>query len=142
MRHNRCRKKRRKGRRDEHKGAFEYCPKLIDKNGFTLFTDYLYQYLGDSEHVIIPNGVKTIGDSAFPYSTTIKSITIPDGVTTIGKYAFWTCSAGLESVMIPSSVTSIGRNAFAMCDKLTITAPKDSYAIGYAKENNIQYLEI
>ena len=120
-------------------GAFESCPKLIDKNGFVIFTDYLYQYLGDNEHVIIPEIVKTIGDNSFPYSKTIKSITIPNSVTTIGSYAFWHASYGLESVVIPSSVTSIGINAFAMCDKVTITAPKDSYAITYAVENNISY---
>lgn len=127
---------------DIHNGAFESCPKLVDKNGFVLFDDYLYEYLGNEENVMIPNTIKVIGNNSFPYSNTIKTINIPNSVTTIGSYAFWHTSNGLESVSIPSSVTSIGINAFAMCDKITITAPKDSYAIQYAIENNIKYLEL
>ena len=127
---------------DIHRSAFESCPKLLDKNGFVIFTDYLYQYLGEHEHVTIPDTVKTIGEGAFPYSKTIKSITIPPTVTTIGTSAFMRTSAGLESVIIPDSVISIGPKAFAMCDKVTITAPKGSYAVEYAIASNIPYIEI
>ena len=125
-----------------HSGAFESCPKLIDKNGFIIFDDYLYQYIGENENIVIPDIVKTIGESAFPYSNTIKSILVPNSVTTIGPYAFWHASGGLESIILPSSVTSIGNNALAMCDKVTITAPKDSFAIKYAIDNNIKYSEV
>lgn len=123
-------------------GAFDSCPKLLDKDGFIIFNDYLYQYLGSEKEVTIPSTVKTIGKSSFPVTSAIKAITIPSSVTTIGAYAFWYTSDGLESVIIPSSVVEIGHNAFAMCEKVVITAPKDSYAIQYAKDNNISYLEI
>ena len=124
-------------------GAFDSCPKLLDKDGFIIFDDYLYQYLGNEKEVTIPSTVKTIGKSSFPVTSAINTtITIPCSVTSIGDYAFWYTSDGLESVIIPSSVTTIGYNAFAMCRKVVITAPKDSYAIQYAKDNNISYLEI
>lgn len=122
--------------------AFYSCPKLIDKKGFMILNDYLYEYSGSDTDVVVPDTVKIIGNRSFPTTNAIKSITIPNGVTTIGDYAFMYPSKGLESVIIPSSVKTIGHNAFAMCEKVVITAPKGSYAIEYAKENCIQYSEI
>lgn len=54
--------------------------------------------------------------------------------------AFWGCE--LLSITIPDSVTYIGVNAFYGCDKLIICAPAGSYAIEYAKNNDIKFIEI
>ena len=43
---------------------------------------------------------------------------------------------------IPETVTSIADNAFENCYFLVINAPKGSYAIDYAKEHGIKYVEI
>ena len=45
----------------------------------------------------------------------------------------------LTDVTIPDSVTFIGDGAFNMCFDLTLTVPRNSYALEYAKTNNIPY---
>lgn len=67
---------------------------------------------------------------------------VPDGVTRIG--IDFLDSDFIEELVIPSSVTYIGHNEKYdfLYQKLLIKAPKDSYAIEYAKENGIPYEEI
>lgn len=109
----------------------------------------------------IPYGITTIGDSAFYNCSSLKSVTIPDTVTSIGNDTFYCCSS-LTSIAIPNSVTFIGDDAFLWCDSLrsavisdsvtfignhaffmciylTLTVPRNSYALEYAKTNNIPY---
>ena len=47
----------------------------------------------------------------------------------------------MKDVYIHEKVNSISDDAFAYCEGLTIHAPKGSYAIEYAKQNNINYVE-
>ncbi len=42
--------------------------------------------------------------------------------------------------MLPEGVTSIVDNAFEGCTALTLTVPRDSYALTYARENNLKYI--
>ncbi|MFA6843923.1 MAG: leucine-rich repeat protein [Bacilli bacterium] len=58
------------------------------KEEFNLENCELLYYTGESQNIIIPNGVKSIGKSAFEGCENIKSIIIPEGVTKIGDYAF------------------------------------------------------
>mgnify|MGYP003255933478 FL=1 len=88
--------------------------------------------------VTIPDSVTSIGDSAFSCCSSLTSVTIPDSVTTIGDDALFLCSS-LTSVIIPDSVTSIGVRAFSLCSNLTLTVSSNSYALEYAKTNNIPY---
>ncbi|MBS1411279.1 MAG: leucine-rich repeat domain-containing protein [Christensenellaceae bacterium] len=88
--------------------------------------------------VTIPDSVTSIGDSAFSCCSSLTSVTIPDSVTTIGDDALFLCSS-LTSVIIPDSVTSIGVRAFSLCSNLTLTVSSNSYALEYAKANNIPY---
>ena len=88
--------------------------------------------------VTIPDSVTSIGDCAFYLCSSLTSVSIPDSVTAIGNRAFYYCDS-LTSVSIPNSVTSIGDYAFGDCSNLTLTVPRNSYALEYAKTNNIPY---
>ena len=71
--------------------------------------------------------------------------TIPDGVTEISALAFYGRSGNLV-VEIPESVTKIEKSQFEFLSSLefpiTIKAKKNSYAIAFAKENEIEFVEM
>lgn len=90
--------------------------------------------------ITIPDEVTDIENYVFRGCDNITSITIPDSVFGIGDGVFASCSS-LTSITIPDNVTFIGEDAFDKCDSLTITAPKGSYAIEYAKAKGIKYIE-
>ena len=94
---------------------------------------------GDYEYALLDDGTVEIAG----YKGSADLLAIPaelDGkaVTSIGDYAFLFCGS-LTSVSIPDSVTSIGDYAFAGRSNLTLTVPRNSYALEYAKTNNIPY---
>lgn len=94
---------------------------LISENGEDLFLiekDRLKKYIGDSEDVIIPEGVTGFRSSAFMDACTkVRSITIPKSMTTVGMYAF-ACLDDLESVTLHENVSRIGARAFLGCTRL------------------------
>lgn len=69
----------------------------------------------------------------------ITELGLPATCTSIGNMAFYNCSA-LTKLKIPDSVTQIDDNAFMDCDNLVICGTNDSYAIAYAKANDIDYV--
>ncbi|MBE6665574.1 MAG: leucine-rich repeat domain-containing protein [Ruminococcaceae bacterium] len=97
--------------------AFSRCKSLANEEGFVIVRNILFGYYGESEHVVIPEGVETIGEEAFA-GRDIKHVTVSNGVKTIGTEAFYDCIK-LKSVIIPESVTKIGERAFLECPKLT-----------------------
>ncbi|MGN0620600.1 MAG: leucine-rich repeat protein [Porcipelethomonas sp.] len=92
------------------------------------------------DHIDIPTGIDNLSYT-FSNCTGLKNIMIPDNVTIIGDYSFENCEK-MTGIYIPETVNSIEEYAFENCYFLVISAPKDSYAINYAKENNIKYIEI
>ena len=113
------------------------------------------------ESYAVPDGIEIIGDDAFNSSYSLISITIPNSVTSIGNSVFFSCN-GLSSVILPESVTSIGDSAFSWCsslssitlsdnvtniglwaffecENLTVTVSRDSYAVQYCEENDLNY---
>ena len=92
------------------------------------------------EEFIISGSVKRIGYGAFDNCKTLSRIIIPEGVESIGSNAFSGCSKLVE-VTLPAGVKEISECAFIDCDDLTITAPVGSYAIKYADECGIKYIE-
>jgi len=68
---------------------------------------------GETEGVIIPNGVTSIGENAFmDWQANNQPLIIPNTVTSIGNYAFGGWFANNNPLVIPNSVTSIGFEAF------------------------------
>ena len=121
--------------------AFYYCDSLTSvsiPDSVTSIGDNAFYFCESLTSVTIPDSVTAIGDSAFSYCDSLTSVSIPDSVTAIGNRAFYYCDS-LTSVSIPNSVTSIGDYAFGDCSNLTLTVPRNSYALEYAKTNNIPY---
>ena len=90
---------------------------LADKDGFVIVNNTLFGYYGESQDVIIPDGVTSISGCVFSESE-IKSVVIPEGVTKIAERAFEVCK-NLSKVTIPQSVKKIEKDAFASCPRLT-----------------------
>ena len=61
----------------------------------------LTKYHGKTEHVEIPEGVKSIGRRAFKGCSSLKSVTIPDSVKSIDENAFDGCP-NLEFIIVIS----------------------------------------
>lgn len=84
----------------------------------------------------LPAGVESIGEGAFR-SSGVANVQLQEGLRTISDQAFYDCPA-LTSISIPASVESIGRDAFDQ-ESITLEVPADSYAVGWAQQNNIAY---
>ncbi len=68
---------------------------------------------GETEGVIIPEGVTRIGQFAFSnWSSNNKPLVIPNSVTNIDYKAFSNWSSNNQPLVIPQSVTTIGGEAF------------------------------
>ncbi len=95
---------------------------------------------GDFRYRVLEDGTAEITD----YDVFATELDVPanlDGktVTSIGEDAFYDCDS-LTSITLPDSVTSIGDSAFDECNNLTLTVGHDSYALQYARKENIPYI--
>ncbi len=104
----------------------------------TSIGDWAFSSCDSLTSITIPDSVTSIGNNAFSSCDSLITVSIPDSVTAIGKSAFEKCGS-LTTVSIPDSVTTIGYYAFDNCFNLTLTVPRNSYALEYAKTNNIPY---
>ena len=95
-----------------------------------------HPYFATIDGVLFRKADKTL--ISYPAGINSSTYTIPQGIASIGDSAFSSCDS-LTSVSIPDSVTSIGDSAFSFCPNLTLTVPRNSYALEYAKTNNIPY---
>ncbi len=89
-------------------------PSEISKDGALFTYRGKAQYPnGETEGVIIPQGVTTIGNSAFgDWTSNNQPLVIPNSVTSIGDDAFYNWTSNNQPLVIPESVTSIGQYAF------------------------------
>ena len=89
--------------------------------------------------IVIPPFVEEIGGRAFERCEGLVSVEIPNSVQRIAGYAFENC-INLQHLYITTSVQDIGTKAFTGCKKLTIHAPKGSYAEWYASRMGIPFI--
>ena len=122
--------------------AFSACDGLTGitlPDSVTTIGDFAFSSCDSLTGITLPDGVTSIGRSAFYSCGSLTGITLPDGVTSIGNSAFRSCFS-LTDIILPDSVTSIGKGAFDDCaDSLTLTVGRDSHAMQYAIDNDIQY---
>ena len=88
---------------------------------------------GETEGVIIPQGVTTIGNYAFRYwQSNNQPLVIPNSVTEIGFFAFSGWTSNNQPLIIPNSVTNIGGNAFGgwTLNNQPLTIPNSVASIG------------
>ncbi len=83
---------------------------IVNYDDFVIEDGVLINYLGDSEYIYIPNGVKEIGENVFSKFGVINTIVIPNSVTSIGSNAFEGCD--IENIELYDSITNIAYNAF------------------------------
>ncbi len=108
-------------------GAFSpFHDRVIVKNGALLKT---------ITEVTLPEGITEIGEQAFDNCCALRSLNIPNGVTAIGNRAF--AGTALEKLVLPHTLTYIGDRVFSK-DKLTVVAPRSSYAEEYCKKHDIR----
>lgn len=99
--------------------------KIVIEEGITSIPERAFQHYDKLTEIEIKPGLESIGALAFYGSIALEKITIPASVTTIGEDIIWT---GLSWVSDDSHVI-----------RGSIYAPLGSYAIEYAKANNIYY---
>ena len=85
------------------------------------------------------NGSADVPEYCFYNCSSLKSVSIAEGAKSISYFAFANCS-NLEYAEIPQSVTSIAISAFRNDDNLILGVYKDSYALQYAEENQIDHI--
>ena len=87
---------------------------VIIPQGVTRIGNYAFGDWTSSNHpLVIPNSVTSIGEGAFGYwQSNNHPLVIPHGVTSIGNYAFYYWTSNNQPLVIPNSVTSIGDYAF------------------------------
>ena len=114
--------------------------------------------------ITIPAGVISIGFSAFEGCSALNKVIFEEGLEEIRARAFFGCKK-LNSLVMPSTIRRIGAEAFKGCKglqkvtfganleeidpsafedgakKLTIVAPKGSYAASFAVENGYTWKE-
>lgn len=91
----------------------------------------------------LPASIKSVDVYAFS-AAGFESVTIPESTTftTLDQFVFYQCQ-NLKEVVLPATITNIAENAFSDCpNEITIKAPKGSYGLSYAKENNFKAEEI
>lgn len=99
--------------------------KIVIKTGITSISDNAFDFLPALEEVEIEKGVQRIGKEAFAYCDNLRTVTLPASVISIGDDFVWTGSYWW------------GDNEHV--NYAAIHAPYNSYAITYAKKNDLRY---
>lgn len=76
----------------------------------------LYQYDGDADKVVVPEGVTTLEEGVF-VGKSLSEITLPNSLEVIESYVFSECK-NLKAVTIPKNVKEIGEYVFDYCPSL------------------------
>ncbi len=91
-------------------GAFTGCNRLADENGVVIIKETMFDYIGSSETLVIPDGVKT-ADFCTIHNGEFKprKIVFPDSIEFFGEGLL---NYSTESVVLPNMVQVIPANLF------------------------------
>ena len=109
--------------------AFLRCKGLANEEGMIIIHGNLCGYYGDSDNIVIPDGVTRISSGVFGQRQNIRSVVFPAGLIEIGDNAFGNC-AGISSITLPDSLESIGKNAFRGTSISSVEIPENTKIIG------------
>ena len=103
----------------------------MSSTDFIVVHGTLISYIGNTEDVIIPEGVVKIGSGAFKSNNTLRALSFTGNtLKSIESGAFAHCSH-LERVMLPEGLVQICDHAFYGCDSLMyIYIPSSTMVIG------------
>nr|MCR4711225.1 leucine-rich repeat protein [Clostridia bacterium] len=122
-------------------GYFGNTEEVVIRNGVTTIQPHAFDGYYNLEKVTIPKSVDSIGSFAFMNCTALRELTIPGDVTTIKDYAFSACT-NLRTVKITGSVNTIGEAAFTKDTALReITLPDSVTSIEYMAFQNCSALQ-
>ncbi len=123
--------------------AFMNCSNL---SGTVYFTGRIsnlgvsaFQGCSSLEGVVFNAYIKNVSDQSFYNCSSLNNVKLNSNVEKIGKFAFANCTS-LEYVEIPKSVTEINVTAFDGDNDIVLGVYKDSYALQYAEENQIDHI--
>lgn len=94
--------------------------KSIDSKDFIINAGVVTKYLGNSEFVTVPEGIRELSPCLFWDNQTIKEVRLPNSLFSISGDTFYNC-ANLEKVNIPANCRVMGNNPFAGCPKIKVT---------------------
>ena len=124
---------------------------LSDTRGWHSYSssDNCWKYIRDYvTDIKTGKSITSISERAFAFFSKLTKATLSEGLKSIGKEAFYSCGE-LREISIPDSVKEIGDDILwtgyywvgdeSHVTKATINGYCTSYAIEYAKKNNISY---
>ena len=71
--------------------AFKGCRSLVDRDGFIVVGGVLFDYIGDSSDVVVPDGVIRISDEVFAGRSDITSLKLPVSARGMDHHTFRGC---------------------------------------------------
>ena len=80
--------------------------------------------------------LKEIESESFYRCESLTTAELGRGTERLGDRAFYGCRA-LERLTLPGSLASIGERAFDGCPRLTVRAPRGSFAWDYAEKHGL-----
>nr|MCR5786114.1 leucine-rich repeat protein [Acholeplasmatales bacterium] len=92
----------------------------IDSNDFIIKSGVATKYIGKSEIIIIPEGVRELSPCLFWDNQIIREVKLPKSLINISGDTFYNCN-NLEKVNIPINCKFMGNNPFAGCPNIKIS---------------------
>lgn len=89
---------------------------LFEETTMWIQNNTLKAYFGQSDKVVIPNGIERIRYRAFEYAPHVVDVVLPNTVSGIDSEAFAGCA--IKEIIIPKSVTGMGSRVFMNCKEL------------------------